>query len=166
MHQNSFVEKEVTNVDGFLQKMVSIYKRDKAFLKTAEESATKSGDNYIVLISFKKEILIMADTRKQAMQRLMYLKWRFNKDLGFFEDYKNFMNNLLVKVYPRSMDDETKRPEKALNIYFSNKVPFEQEHYYCKPGLITKENQMRVACLRFFIFYFEREKPLASRLRE
>ena len=74
MHQNSFVEKEVTNVDGFLQKMVSIYKCDKAFLKTAEESATKSGDNYIVLISFKKEILIMADTRKQAMQRLMYLK--------------------------------------------------------------------------------------------
>ena len=112
MHQNSFVEKEVTNVDGFLQNMVSIYKRDKAFLKTAEESATKSGDNYIVLLSFKKEILIMADIKKQAMQRLMYLKWRFNKDLEFFEDYKKFMNNLLVKVYPRSMDDETKRPER------------------------------------------------------
>ena len=74
MHQNSFVEKAVINVDGFLENMVSIYKRDKAFLKTAEESATKSGDNYIVLRSFKKEILIMADTRKQKMQRLMYLK--------------------------------------------------------------------------------------------
>ena len=44
MHQNSFVEKAVINVDGFLENMVSIYKRDKAFLKTAEESATKSGD--------------------------------------------------------------------------------------------------------------------------
>ena len=71
-HQNSFVEKAVINVDGFLENMVSIYKRDKAFLKTAEESATKSADNYIVLLSFKKEILIMAGTRKQEMQR--YLK--------------------------------------------------------------------------------------------
>ena len=105
MHQNSLVEKAVINVDGFLENMVSIYKRDKAFLKTAEESATKSGDNYIVLRSFKKEILIMADTRKQKMQRLMYLKWRFNKDLEFFEDYKKFMNNLLIKVYPIIIDD-------------------------------------------------------------
>ena len=74
MHQNSFVEKELINVDGFLENMVSICKRHKAFLKSAEESAPKSGDNYIVLLSFKKEILIMADTRKQAIQRLMYLK--------------------------------------------------------------------------------------------
>ena len=71
MHQNYFVEKEVINVDGFLENMFSIYKRDKTFLKTDEESATKSGDYYIVLSSFKKEILIMVDTRNQAMQRLI-----------------------------------------------------------------------------------------------
>ena len=74
MHHNYFVEKEVINVDGFLENMVSISKDDKAFLKTAEESTTKSGDHYVVLLSFEKENLTMADTRKQAMQRLMYLK--------------------------------------------------------------------------------------------
>ena len=26
-------------------------------------------------------------------------------DLEFFEDYKKFMNNLLIKVYPRSIYD-------------------------------------------------------------
>ena len=46
----------------------------------------------------------MPNNRKQAMQRLIYLK-RFKKDPAFFEDYKQFMSNLLVKGYARRMDD-------------------------------------------------------------
>ena len=105
LHQNDFVEKEVINVNGLLENMVEISKDDKAFLKTAEESTTKSGDHYVVPLPFKKENLIMPNNRKQAMQRLIYLKRRFKKDPAFFEDYKQFMSNLLVNGYAKRMDD-------------------------------------------------------------
>ena len=74
MHQNDFVEKEVISVNGLLENMVEISKDDKAFLKTVEESTTKSGDHYVVPLPFKKENLIMPNNRKQAMQRLIHLK--------------------------------------------------------------------------------------------
>ena len=46
----------------------------------------------------------MPNNRKQAMQRLIYLKRRFKKDPAFIEDYKWFMSNLLVKGYARRVD--------------------------------------------------------------
>ena len=85
--------------------MVGISKDDKVFLKTVEESTVKSGDHYIVPCPFKKNNLIMPNNRKLAMQRLIYLKNRFSKDPAFFEDYKQFMSNLLVKGYARKLDD-------------------------------------------------------------
>ena len=98
MHQNDFIEKEVININGLLENMVEISKDDKAFLKTVEESTIKSGDHYVVVpLPFKTENLIMPNNRKQAMQRLIYLKRRFKKDPAFFEDYKQFMSNLLGK---------------------------------------------------------------------
>ena len=39
------------------------------------------------------------------MQWLIYLKGRFKKYPAFFEDYKQFISNLLVKEYARTMDD-------------------------------------------------------------
>ena len=39
----------------------------------------------------------MPNNRKQVMQRLIFLKRRFKKDPAFFEDYKQFMGNFLVK---------------------------------------------------------------------
>ena len=85
--------------------MVGISKYRKAFLKTAEESTTKSDDHYVVSLPFKIENLIMPNNRKQEMQRLIHLKGRFNKDPAFFEDYKKFLSNLLAKAYARSLDD-------------------------------------------------------------
>ena len=40
---------------------------------------------------------------------------------------------------------------KDLNVYFSNKLRFEQKLYYCRPGLITRETNMSVASLRSLI---------------
>ena len=84
---------------------MDISKDDKAFLKTVEESTSKSGEHYVILLPFKKENLIMPNNRKQAMQRLIYLKRRFKKDPAFSEDCKQFMSNLLVKGYARRMND-------------------------------------------------------------
>ena len=86
MHQNDFVEKEVININGLLENMVRISMDDKVFLKTVEESVSKSGNHYVVPLPFKKENLIIPNNRKQAMQRIIYLKRRFNKDSAFFED--------------------------------------------------------------------------------
>ena len=105
MHQKDFVEKEVINVNGLLKNMVEISKDDKAFLKTVEESTIKCGDHYVIPLPFKKDNLIMSNNRKQAMQKLIYLKRRFSKYPAFFEDYKQFMSNLLVKGYARRLDD-------------------------------------------------------------
>ena len=85
-HQNDFVEKEVININGLLENLVRISKDDKVFLKAVEESASKSGNHYVVPLPFKKENLIIPNNRKQAMQRIIYLKRRFNKDSAFFED--------------------------------------------------------------------------------
>ena len=86
MHQNDFVEKEVIHINGLLENMVRVSKDDKVFLKTVEESASKSGNHYVISLPFKKENLIIPNNRKQAMQRIIYLKRRFNKDSAFFED--------------------------------------------------------------------------------
>ena len=66
MHQNDFFEKEVMNVNGLQENMVEIFKDDKAFLKTAEESRNKSGDCYVVPLPFTKENLIMPNNRKHV----------------------------------------------------------------------------------------------------
>ena len=105
MHQNNFVEKEVINVNGSLENMVEISKNSQTFLKTIEESTTKSGNHYVVPLLFKKENLIIPNNREQTMQSLVYLKRRFKKDPAFFEDYKQLMSDLLVKRYARRMDD-------------------------------------------------------------
>ena len=101
MHQNDFVEKEVINVNRLLENMVGISKDDKAFWTTLEGLTTKSGDHYVAPLPFKKDNLIMPYNRNQRMQRLIYLKQRFNRDPAFFEDYKQFMNNLFLKGYTR-----------------------------------------------------------------
>ena len=105
MKNKNLIKIADTSINGLLENMVEISKDDKVFLKTVEESAIKSGDHYVVPLPFKKDNLIMPNNRKQAMQRLIYLKNRFSKDPAFFEDYKQFMNNLLVKGYARRLDD-------------------------------------------------------------
>ena len=45
-----------------------------------------------------------------------------------------------------------KKAWEALNVYFGNKLQFEQKLYYCRLGLITRATKMRVAGLRSFIF--------------
>ena len=51
----------------------------------------------------------MSNDRKQVIQRLIYLKKRFKKNHAFFEDYKQFMSNFLVKGYARMNDSSVGR---------------------------------------------------------
>ena len=74
------------------------------FGRLLKDLTTKSGPHYVESLPFKKYNLIMPYNRKQAMQKLMYIKQRFNRDPAFFEDYKQFMTNLFVKGYERRMD--------------------------------------------------------------
>ena len=70
----------------------------------------------------------MLNNRKQAMQRLIYLKRRFKKDSAFFEDYKQFMSNLLVQGYARGIDDSP-----AGKMWY---IPHHGEYHPSKPRKI------------------------------
>ena len=55
------------------------------------------------------------------------------------------------KSYMLEKWNTNKKAWEALNIYFSNKLQFEQKLYYCRLGLITRATKMKVAGLRSFI---------------
>ena len=70
----------------------------------------------------------MPNNRKQATQRLIYLKRRFKKDSAFFEDYKQFMSNLLVQGYSREIDNSP-----AGKMWY---IPHHGEYHPSKPRKI------------------------------
>ena len=64
----------------------------------------KKDDHYVVPLLFWDENLVMPNNRTQALRRLKCLKRRFLKDRRFFQDYKNSMNDLLIKAYAKRSD--------------------------------------------------------------
>ena len=55
-------------------------------------------------VPFRDGRLVMPNNWVQAFKRLMFLKRRFLKDQKFFDDYKKFMDNLLVKGYAKQSE--------------------------------------------------------------
>ena len=90
---------------------------------------------------FRGDRLVMPNNWVQAFKRLMFLKRRFLKDQKFFDDYKKFMDNLLVKGYAKQSE-----------VVLSGKtwyIPHHGVYHPSKPGkirvdlivvLIFKEN--------------------------
>ena len=135
MYSNDFNEHDATVVDSITNSVDEISIEDKKdivdirriqFLDIVEKNTSKKDYHYVVLLSFKDDRLIMPNNRGQAFKRLMFLKQRFLKDQKFFDDYKKFMDNLLVKGY-------TKQPEVVL----SGKtwyIPHHGVYHASKPG--------------------------------
>ena len=61
--------------------------------------------------------------------------------------YVEFLANEL-KIYKTY----NKKTWETLNVYFSNKLRFEQKLYHSRLGLITRETKMSVASSKSFIF--------------
>ena len=104
MYQNDFNEAMRMKIGGFLENLEEVSNDDRKFIKTVEQGRSKSGGHYVVPLPFREDDLEMPNNRKQAMQRFMYLKRKFKRDPSFLDDYKGFMNNLLIKGYARRSD--------------------------------------------------------------
>ena len=113
MYSNDFNEHDATVVDSITNSVDEISIEDKKdivdirriqFLDIVENNTSKKDYHYVVLLSFKDDRLIMPNNRGQAFKRLMFLKQRFLKDQKFFDDYKKFMDNLLVKGYTKQSE--------------------------------------------------------------
>ena len=104
MYSNDFNEHDATVADSITSSVDEISIEDKKFLDIVEKNTSKKDYHYVVLLSFKDDRLIMPNNRGQAFKRLMFLKQRFLKDQKFFDDYKKFMDNLLVKGYTKQSE--------------------------------------------------------------
>ena len=77
---------------------------DRKFLYILEKGTLKKDEHYIVPLPFRNENLVMPNNKIQELRRLICLKRRFLKDERFFQDYKKFMNDLLIKGYAKRAD--------------------------------------------------------------
>ena len=84
--------------------MVKAKQEDKTFMEIVEKGTSKKDDHYVVPLPFRNPNLMLPNNKKQAIQRLMGLKRRFMKDKKFFQDYLNFMDNLLRSGYAKRSD--------------------------------------------------------------
>ena len=73
-------------------------------MEIVDRGTSKKNDHYVVPLPFRAPSLKLPNNRKHAIQRLMGLKRRFMKDNKFFQDYLNFMDNLLRSGYAKSSD--------------------------------------------------------------
>ena len=104
MYSNDFNEHDATVGDSITISVDEISIEDKKFLDIVEKNISKKVYHYVVPLPFRDDKLVMPNNRVQAFKRLMFLKRRFLKDQLFFDDYKKFMDNLLVKGYAKQSE--------------------------------------------------------------
>ena len=99
MYSNDFNEHDATVADSITSSVDEISIEDKKFLDIVEKNTSKKDYHYVVPLPFRDDRLVMPNNRVQPFKRLMFLKLRFWKDQKFFDNYKKFMDNFLVKGY-------------------------------------------------------------------
>ena len=81
--------------DSITNSVDEISIEDGKFLDIVEKSTSKKDYHYVEQLPFRDNRLVMPNNRGQVFKRLMFLKRGFLKDQKFFDDYKEFMDNLL-----------------------------------------------------------------------
>ena len=97
-------------------------------MEIVDRGTSKKNDHYVVPLPFRDPSLMLPNNRKHAIQRLMGLKRGFTKDNKFFQDYLNFMDNLLRSGYAKRSD--------ALPAGKTWYIPHHGVHHPSKPGKI------------------------------
>ena len=82
---------------------------DKKFMEIVDRATSKKDDHYVVPLPFRDPNLMLPNSKKQAIQRLIGLKRGFMKDSKFFQDYLKFMDNLLITGYAKKLDASSPR---------------------------------------------------------
>ena len=81
---------------------ISISWEDKTFLSLINESAKRIRDHYELPLPFRNDPK-MLNNRHQALQRLIYLKNKLERNPTFFGHYKEFMDTLFQRVMQKNL---------------------------------------------------------------
>ena len=103
MYSNDFNEPDATVAIGITNSVDEISSKDRKFLDIVEKKTLKKDYHYVVPLPFRDGRLIMANNQLQTIKRPMLIRQRLSKDQNFFDDYKKFMDNLLVKGYENNL---------------------------------------------------------------
>ena len=106
------------------------------------------------------KILEVYETEKNGLWQ-QFCSWKSDRNWGKMTNHENFDMNSGEGLSQCSQDLTVdfsftdfnafqgcdwyynKKAWEALNVYFSNKLRFEQKLYYCRPGLITRATKMK-----------------------
>ena len=103
MYSNDFNEPDATVAIGITNSVDEISSKDRKFLDIVEKKTLKKDYHYVVPLPFRDGRLIMPNNQLQTIKRPMLIRQRLLKDQNFFDDYKKFMDNLLVKGYENNL---------------------------------------------------------------
>ena len=103
MYRHDFNKTELVKASTLL-KCGEVSHEDQLFMEIVDRGTSKKNDHYVVPLPFHAPSLKLPNNRKHAIQRLMGLKRRFMKGNKFFQDYLNFIDNLLRSGYAKRSD--------------------------------------------------------------
>ena len=87
--------------NSIIEKMSEILDEDRRFLKILETGTMKVDNNYQTLLPLKNPDVKLPPNRKIAERRILYLKKRLTKDDRFYQQYTEFMQEIVEKGYPK-----------------------------------------------------------------
>ena len=75
-----------------------LFRKQTKFMKHVEKSTVIAVIITEILLPLRDPNLHLLVNKSQALQRANHLKQKFLKDPQFFEDYKAFLNNLIINA--------------------------------------------------------------------
>ena len=74
---------------------------ERRFMRNTEETAELKDGHYQLSLPLKNPEALVPNNKSQALQRTNWLKKKLERDPKLYEDYKAFMDDIVVKGYAR-----------------------------------------------------------------
>ena len=128
---NSMFEQDFTD-HKFNAQDLAYSHEDKMFLKKVSEGGRRVDGHYEIPLPFKSESPSMPDNRQEIVKRAIWLKRRFLRDRKIYDDYCDFMKEIIDKGYARKITEDNDVPEIGKVWY----LPHHGVYHPRKPGKI------------------------------
>ena len=119
--------------ERFDEKNRQYSQEDKKFLKIVHQGIARTNDNhYEIPLPFSSDDVCFPDNREQVLQRACWLKRKFTRNSKFYEDYVNFMNDIIRKGFARKVPED-RAPAKSGQLWY---IPHHGVYHPRKPKKI------------------------------
>ena len=119
--------------ERFDEKNRQYSQEDKKFLKIVHQGIRRTDDNhYEIPLPFRSDDVCFPDNREQVLQRACWLTRKFTRNSKFYEDYVNFMNDIIRKGFARKVPED-RVPAKSGQLWY---IPHHGEYHPWKPNKI------------------------------